>query len=226
MLLHREQQVGERTGHVRADRFALHRRRIQRRGALVGGHGEVVRPEPHQPFDEVLLGGHRLPVAPAEFTQLQRREALAESHRRAAPATVLAVASSTPVAQVVVLLPQVIRTGRQRRAWHGGRIELRQQPCARIVDLRQRAGPCAQAEAVGGAGGFASDHRGIPWGDVPPNARPAPGLTGAPRGQRCRAGFISMNKTDQSARSCARKARPAGPGGVSLRHTARIGICA
>ncbi len=57
MALDRLQHVGEAAEHLRADGLALE----PARHALghVGGDAEVVRPEPHQPFDETELGRHR-----------------------------------------------------------------------------------------------------------------------------------------------------------------------
>jgi len=55
MRFHGKQQVAERAEQVWADRLALHRRRIQLGLLLVDGHGEVVRPEAHEPLEERVL---------------------------------------------------------------------------------------------------------------------------------------------------------------------------
>ncbi len=126
----------------------------------------MVRPEPYQPFDEILFGHDRLAIAPSEFRLLLSAEAFAESHRRLAWLAFLT--HLAPFAQVVVLRLQVVRAGRQcrrgRRRW---RTQLRLPKPRRgtlgIVDAFERPRSCTQPEPVGGADGFTSDHAGAPW---------------------------------------------------------------
>ena len=65
MALHGLQEINEAAEHVRPDGFAFVG--ADRAGVLVGRDAKMVRPEPHQAFDETDVGADGCVVARGRF---------------------------------------------------------------------------------------------------------------------------------------------------------------
>lgn len=74
MRLDRGEHVGEAPRHVRPDGFVLQRAGEREHLRLVGGNGEVVGPEMHQPLAEGLLRRDGNAVACGDLVEVVRRE--------------------------------------------------------------------------------------------------------------------------------------------------------
>ena len=74
MRLDRGEHVDKASGHVRPDRFVLQRTGERQDLRLVGGNGEVVGPEMHEPLAERLLRCDGNAVAGGDLVEIVRRE--------------------------------------------------------------------------------------------------------------------------------------------------------
>jgi hypothetical protein len=148
--------VGETTGDMRPDGFALHRAREAQHHDLVYRHREMIAPELRQPLEERPIRAHGVRDTGVDFIDVdgtvQRRQ-LEQPGRRSVVARLLR-------APLLHLLPAKLESPRQdlgtrlepfqsrRRA-----VQLSTQPIQRRCQALELARARPQAEAVGGNGG-------------------------------------------------------------------------
>src|SRR6185312_2205261 len=168
MPFRREQHVVEVAEHVGPDRFPLVAARECGHDTLVGGDGEVIRPEMCQALDEGPVGRDRLAKASACLGDINGTDELSEflecaDRRRGARcgASPVAAAVRGTYARSAQGPPQIVNLREDaRRALQSlagdlrrGTVELRAQPVGPgAPDGRQLTRPGAEPESIGGNG--------------------------------------------------------------------------